>query len=90
MLLLGGIDYGADPAGAPEKARRKTFPGQSRSVKENWHGDFKQLDATEGEIASVAECYRDLFGDPGITVLKGAAASEESFALLLPNTCFCT
>jgi CHAT domain-containing protein len=86
---LGGVDYGADPAATPEKKPLKSFPGSKpRSVEQSWRGDFKKLEATDGEIATVERRYRDLFGDKGITVLKGAAANEAAVREQAPRHLF--
>lgn len=87
VLLLGGVDYGADPDAAPKKPH-KAFPGSKRSVEQSWRGEFTKLDATEGEIATVESRYRELFGDEGITVLKGAAASEAALRAEAPRHLF--
>jgi CHAT domain-containing protein/tetratricopeptide (TPR) repeat protein len=86
VLLLGGVDYGAEPREAASPKPRKTFPGRAaRSVQQDWRGEFRELDATQGEIATVERRYRDVFGDSGITVLRGAAANEAALRALAPR-----
>lgn len=80
LLVLGGVDYDAsarDAALASPAATKKQFG--ARAVRGEEELRFDSLAATAGELATIAQTYRDNYGDRGITTLKGTSASETTF-----------
>jgi CHAT domain-containing protein len=93
LLLLGNVDYDAEPARMPE-ATRGTAAGSS-----NENGDspsaeglklsfrsvppgtlhFGSLPGTENEIAAIEKLYRHEVGSEGVITLRKSQASKETF-----------
>lgn len=80
LLLMGGVDYDAEPADAApaKKRRRRAARGDEK---------FGRLPGTAGEVATIAETFRDIFefDADDISTLKGAGATEARFRELAPQ-----
>jgi CHAT domain-containing protein len=76
LLLLGNVDYDAEPGKAP--ADVLSSGNSSRSLPPE-HLHFRPLPATEAEVVAIEKLYRHDVGDEGVTTLKKSQASKESF-----------
>ncbi|MBM4001106.1 MAG: tetratricopeptide repeat protein [Planctomycetes bacterium] len=83
LLLIGGVDYDADP-GRPGPSRpKKRFgrPVERGSERRSFH----PLDGTLGELAAIEKMYEDTFGADGLTTLRKSDASENRFWIEAPR-----
>ena len=85
LLLLGGVDYKADPQQpSVTPAGKKRTSGQKASRGADWR-EFSPLPGTEGKVTSLEKMYCRIFADEGYTTLEGAAATKERFVQELPR-----
>jgi CHAT domain-containing protein/tetratricopeptide (TPR) repeat protein len=82
LLLMGDIDYGADPGKAPLFAARgqpQARPTARPAVK------FRPLVGTAGEAKAVNELFTEAHPGGTVQLLRGAAATEEAFRQSAPH-----
>lgn len=86
LLVLGGVDYDADLSGPSEPVANgdKQF-GRRHAIRGDEALRFEELPSTRGEAATIATLYTDVFGDQGITILRGKEASESVVRLEGPR-----
>ena len=85
LLVLGDVDYDAQPDSQDSSVPKKKF-GRSPAVVRgsDWRG-FTPLPATRGELATIDKLYRDLFGPDGVTLLEKTEANEKRFRQEAPR-----
>ncbi|MEQ8787233.1 MAG: CHAT domain-containing protein, partial [Pirellulaceae bacterium] len=83
LLLLGGVDYDDRSDKLAANTPRKAFPG--RRAPRDAEATFTPLDGSRGEMYSIKEMYRNIFGEDGIVALEGSAASEEQVRAEAPR-----
>jgi CHAT domain-containing protein/tetratricopeptide (TPR) repeat protein len=77
LLLLGNVDYDAQPAkGEPSAKTGARGPGRTLS-EDLIH--FDPLSGAQAEIAAIERLYRRQIGAQGITVLEQAQAGKQAF-----------
>jgi CHAT domain-containing protein len=83
LMLMGDVDYDADPSAAPtKKKRKKRRPGKNRS--DLVQSDFPALAGAAGEVAAIQVLYNELFeaDTDDVQAIKQARASEATFRSL--------
>ena len=76
MLLVGNVDYDAEPGRTVPAARLQP---PHRLAAHGGAAHFDRLPGTQEEIAAIKERYQTHFGDAGITVLQAAQATKRAF-----------
>ncbi|MCH7725661.1 MAG: CHAT domain-containing protein [Planctomycetes bacterium] len=86
LLLLGDVDYDADPQSIPKKRRRSWHKNRSTAMVRG-ERSFDQLDATAGEIAAIKELFTRLFKpqDDEIKTLSRTQSTEAIFRKAAPG-----
>ncbi|QDU94509.1 tetratricopeptide repeat protein [Lignipirellula cremea] len=81
LLLMGDVDYDADPEAESDQPRRKSWKRSSTALVRGADLHFSHLDATAGEIATIKEVFADLFQPrpDEIQTLKQTEATEQHF-----------
>ena len=81
LLLLGDVDYDAEPAAPEESHRKKRRPGQSENRADLIDSAFRPLSGAAGEVAAIQVLYSDLFeaDDDDVHTLKQTTATEAAF-----------
>ena len=81
LLLLGDVDYDAEPAAPEEPKRKKRRPGKSENRADLIDSVFQPLSGAAGEIAAIQVLYSDLFEpeETDVFTLKRAAATKAAF-----------
>ncbi len=89
LLLVGDVDYDADPQGATEPESPRRLKPWERVSTERVRGEasFKPLANTAGEIATIGELYGLLYQPQpdAIVRLRGDSATEQSFREQAPQ-----
>jgi CHAT domain-containing protein/tetratricopeptide (TPR) repeat protein len=93
LLLVGDVDYEADPAGVdvpandvrPEVGERDTLLASGSTRAGQMH--FNRLDGAAAEIAFIKDLFGEVFAasPDAVEDLRGAAASEEAFRREAPR-----
>ena len=86
LLLMGDVDYDADPQAVPKKRRKSWQKNRSTAMVRGTHS-FAHLEATAGEIATIKELFTDLFEPSGdeIKTLAKLQATEAGFREAAPG-----
>ncbi len=81
LLLLGDVDYDAEPGAPEEPQRKKRRPGKSENRSDIVESVFEPLDGAAGEIAAIEVLYSDLFDveETDVYTLKRTAATKAAF-----------
>ena len=82
LLVVGSVDYDADPTSAPTPKKRLLASVAARGADPS---HFGPLAATQGEIATIVETFRSVYADGDVTALRGARASEAAFRKQAPR-----
>lgn len=77
LLVLGNVNYDST-APAPMSEPTQSFGRFAARRGADWKR-FRPLEATPGEMASIAKLYRDNISPAGITLLEGTQASKRRF-----------
>jgi len=84
LLLMGDVDYDADPEDAAVPAKRER---RSRQRAAGFDERFRSLPGTGGEIATIERAYRNIFNldADDVVTLDRARATEARFMELAPQ-----
>jgi CHAT domain-containing protein len=76
LLLMGNINYDAEPSKAPASPERSDKP---RSILPAGRMHFGPLPGTRGEVVAIEKIYREDVGREGVTTLQESQASKQAF-----------
>lgn len=85
LLLMGDVEYDADPHQEGDEKHKKRRRPRKRAARAGEH--FGPLPGTAGEIATIETTYRNLFemDDDDLYTLRRAEATEANFRELAPQ-----
>ena len=87
LLLLGDVDYDADPMSQTNQSARKLRRRSDTALVRGEDAPFRPLAATAEEVASIKELFTELFNPAPETIktLRQANATEQGFREAAPR-----
>ena len=79
LLLMGNVDYDAEPEQCLQPAPDALARDRGSSLPAAGRMHFGPLPGTEGEVVAIEGLYRHDVGGEGVTTLKKSQASKQAF-----------